>query len=170
MTQRKGNTMNNKWFVSMLGAAAMAVSAGAHAQQPAATGFYIGAEAGQTDVGGADDDIGFKFLGGYQFHRNIAAELGYGLLYDKSGVEVKALEVVAVGMFPFANQFSIIGKLGFANVDVKVPAGSDDKTELTWGVGVQYDFNRNLGLRALWQRYETDDAIDFLAVGVTWKF
>jgi len=162
--------MNKKCFVSMLGAAALAVSAGAYAQQPTATGFYIGAEVGNTDVGGADDDIGFKLLGGYQFHRNVAAELGYGLLYDKGGVEVKALEAVALGMFPIANQFSIIGKLGFANVDFKVPAGSDDKTELTWGLGVQYDFSRNLGVRALWQRYETDDAVDFLAVGVTWKF
>jgi OmpA-OmpF porin, OOP family len=159
--------MNKKWFVSMLGAAAMAVSAGAYAQQPASTGFYIGAEVGNTDVGGADDDIGFKILGGYQFHRNIAAELGYGLMYDKSGVEVKALEAVAVGMFPIANQFSIIGKLGLANIDVNP---GDDKTELTWGLGVQYDFSRNLGVRALWQRYETDEAIDFLAVGVTWKF
>jgi len=159
--------MNKKWCVSMLGAAAMAVSAGAIAQQPATTGFYIGAEVGNTDVGGADDDIGFKILGGYQFHRNIAAELGYGLMYDKSGVEVKALEAVAVGMFPIANQFSIIGKLGLANIDVNP---GDDKTELTWGLGVQYDFSRNLGVRALWQRYETDEAIDFLAVGVTWKF
>ena len=159
--------MNKKWCVSMLGAAAMAVSAGAIAQQPATTGFYIGAEVGNTDVGGADDDIGFKILGGYQFHRNIAAELGYGLMYDKSGVEVKALEAVAVGMFPIANQFSIIGKLGLANIDVNP---GDDKTELTWGLGVQYDFSRNLGVRALWQRYETDDAVDFLAVGVTWKF
>ena len=159
--------MNKKWCVSMLGAAAMAVSAGAIAQQPATTGFYIGAEVGNTDVGGADDDIGFKILGGYQFHRNIAAELGYGLMYDKSGVEVKALEAVALGMFPIANQFSIIGKLGLANIDVNP---GDDKTELTWGLGVQYDFSRNLGVRALWQRYETDEAIDFLAVGVTWKF
>jgi len=159
--------MNKKWCVSMLGAAAMAVSAGAIAQQPATTGFYIGAEVGNTDVGGADDDIGFKILGGYQFHRNIAAELGYGLMYDKSGVEVKALEAVAVGMFPIANQFSIIGKLGLANIDVNP---GDDKTELTWGLGVQYDFSCNLGVRALWQRYETDDAVDFLAVGVTWKF
>jgi len=158
------------WFVSMLGAAALAVSAGAYAQQPATTGFYIGAEVGNTDVEGADSDIGFKILGGYQFHRYVAAELGYGLMYDKDGVEVKALEVVALGMYPIANQLSVIGKLGFANVDVTVPGGSNDKTELTWGVGVQYDFSRNLGVRALWQRYETDDAIDYIAVGVTWKF
>jgi len=162
--------MNKNWMVSMLGAAALAVSAGAYAQQPATTGFYIGAEVGNTDLDGADDDIGFKLLGGYQFHRNIAAELGYGMLYDKGGAEVTAIELVAVGMFPIANQLSIIGKLGFANVDVEVAGASDDKTELTWGLGVQYDFSRNLGVRALFQRYETDNSADFIAVGVTWKF
>ncbi len=162
--------MNKKWLVSMLGAAALAISSGAMAQQTADTGFYIGAEVGQTDLDGADDDIGFKLLGGYRFHRNVAAEVGYGMLYDKGGAEVTALEVVALGMFPINNQFSIIGKLGFANVDVEVAGASDDKTELTWGLGVQYDFNRNLGVRALWQRYETDNAVDYLAVGVTWRF
>ena len=157
--------MNKKWLVSMLGAAAMTVSAGALAQS-ATTGFYIGAEVGKTDVDGADDDMGFKLLGGFRFHPNIAAELGYGMLYDKGGVEVTALEVVAVGMFPVANQISIIGKLGFANVEI----GSRDDTEITWGLGAQYDVNRNLGLRALWQRYETDATVDFLAIGVTYKF
>ena len=162
--------MNKKHIVSMLGAAAIAVSAGAYAQQPAATGFYIGAEVGNTDVGGADDDVGLKILGGYQFHRNIAAELGYGLLYDKGGVKVTAIEAVAVGMFPIANQFSVIGKLGFADVEAKSGGAKNNETELTWGLGVQYDINRNLGIRALWQRYETDEATDFLAVGVTYKF
>jgi OOP family OmpA-OmpF porin len=161
--------MTKKWLVSMIGAAAMAVSAGALAQSTT-TGFYIGAEAGNTDVSGADDDIGFKLLGGYRFHPNIAAEVGYGMLYDKDDVEVTALEFVAVGMFPIGNQFSILGKLGLANVEADTRFGSEDKTELTWGVGAQFDINRNLGVRALWQRYETDGAIDFLAIGVTYKF
>ena len=161
--------MTKKWLVSMIGAAAMAVSAGALAQSTT-TGFYIGAEAGNTDVSGADDDIGFKLLGGYRFHPNIAAEVGYGMLYDKNDVEVTALEFVAVGMFPIGNQFSILGKLGLANVEADTRFGSEDKTELTWGLGVQFDVSRNLGVRALWQRYETDDAIDFLAIGVTYKF
>jgi len=161
--------MTKKWLVSMLGAAALAVSTGAVAQSSATTGFYLGAEVGQTDVG-SEDDIGFKILGGYRFHPNIAAEVGYGMLFDKSDVEVTALEFVAVGMFPIANQFSIIGKLGLANVEVDSPGGSEDKTELTWGIGVQFDVNRQVAVRALWQRYETEDAVDFLAIGVTYKF
>ena len=69
--------MNKKWLVSMAGAAALAFSAGAMAQ------FYVGAEVGQTDIDGASDDIGLKFLGGYQFHPNVAAEVGFGMMYDK---------------------------------------------------------------------------------------
>jgi len=160
--------MTKKWFVSMLGAAALLVSAGAFAQ-PAVPGFYVGGEVGQSDVA-SEDDIGFKILGGYQFHRNIAAEIGYGMMFDKSDVEVTALEFVAVGTFPIANQFSLLGKLGLANVEVDAFGLSDDKTELTWGIGVQFDVSRNLGVRALWQRYETDEALDWLAIGAVWRF
>lgn len=160
--------MTKKWLVSMLGAAAMVVSAGAMAQATVPN-FYVGAEVGQTDVG-SEDDTGFKFLGGYQFHRNIAAELGYGLLFDKSGVEVTSLEAVAVGIFPLANNFSLLGKLGFAMIEADGPGGSEDETELTWAIGAQYDFTRNLGVRLQFQRYETDDSVDFINVGVVWRF
>lgn len=162
--------MTKKWLVAMLGAAAMTASAGALAQGMATVpGFYAGLDVGQTDVG-SENDTGFKIFGGYQFHRNVAAELGYGLLFDKSGVEVTTLEAVAVGIFPINNQFSIFGKLGFANVDVETPVGSDDKTELTYGIGAQWDFTRNLGARLGWQRYDTDDEVDFISIGVVWRF
>jgi OOP family OmpA-OmpF porin len=156
-----------KWLVAVVGAAALALSAAASAQQ--LSGFYVGAEFGQADFG-SDDDTAVKLLGGFQINRNFAAEVGYSMLYDKGGSEVTALEVVGVGMFPVANQLSIYGKLGFANVDVETPGGSDDKTELTWGLGVQYDVSTRLGVRAGWQRYETDEEVDLLSVGVVWRF
>ena len=85
--------MTQKWLISMLGAAALAVSGGAFAQTStsAVPAFYVGAEVGSADVGD-EDDIGYKILGGYQFHRNLAAEVAYGLLFDKSDVEVTGLE------------------------------------------------------------------------------
>ena len=160
--------MTRKWLVSMLGAAAMIVSAGALAQAKATVpGFYAGLDVGQTDVG-STDDTGFRIFGGYQFHRNVAAELGYGLLFDKSGLELTSLEAVAVGIFPLANQFSLIGKLGFAQL--MADPGSDE-TELTYGIGVQYDFTRAVGVRLQWQTYNTDpNDVDFLSVGVVWRF
>lgn len=164
--------MTKKWFVSMLGAAAMAVSGGAFAQasMSAVPAFYVGAEVGQSDAGD-EDDIGWKILGGYQFNRNFAAEVAYGFLFDKNDVEVTALEVVAVGMWPIANQFSLLAKLGLANWEVDSRFGSEDGTDITWAIGGQFDLSRNLGLRVTWQRYETDpDEVDFLNVGVVWKF
>lgn len=164
--------MTTKWFVSMLGAAAMAVSGAAFAQASTSPvpAFYIGAEVGQGEAGD-EDDLGYKILGGYQFHRNFAAELGYGILLDKDNAEVTTLELVAVGMWPLGNNFHILGKLGFANWEIDSNrAGSVDGTDLTWGVGAQFDLGRNLGLRAMWQRYEADEEIDFLNVGVIWKF
>ena len=161
--------MTKKWLVALLSAVAMTFSAGAMAQGMM-SGGYVGLDIGQTDVGD-EDDTGFKIFGGYQFHRNIAAELGYGLLFDKGGVEVTSLEAVAVGIFPLANQFSIYGKLGLAMLEAEVEGfGSEDETEITWAIGAQYDVTRNLGVRLQWQRYETDDSIDFLSIGVLWKF
>jgi opacity protein-like surface antigen len=169
--------MSKKWLVSLLGAAAMTVSGGVLAQgfgsgtsMATVPNFYAGLEVGQADFGD-EDDIGFKILGGYQFHRNIAAEIAYGMLFDKNDAEVTALELVAVGMFPIANQFSIIGKLGFANVEIDAGGQSDDKTELTYGLGVQFDVSRNLGVRALWQRYDTDpEEGDWFSIGAIWRF
>ena len=164
--------MSRKWLVSVLGAAAVAMSVGAQAQTagaPLVPNIYAGVEFGQSDVG-SEDDIGFKIFGGYQFTRNLAAEIGYGMLFDKSDVEVTLLEFVAVGMFPIANQFSLIGKLGLANVEFDTPRGSEDKTELTYAFGVQFDMSRNLSLRALWQRYDTDEEVDWIAIGALWRF
>lgn len=163
--------MTTKWFVSFLGAAAIAVSGGAFAQASTSPvpAFYIGAEVGQGEVG-SEDDLGYKIFGGYQFHRNFAAELGYGFLLDKDNAEVTVLELVAVGMWPLGNNFHLLGKLGFANWEIDSRVGSTDGTDLTWGVGAQFDIGRNLGLRAMWQRYEADEEIDFLNVGVIWKF
>lgn len=158
--------MTKKWLVAMLGSAALTVSAGALAQQTTVPGFYIGAEVGQADFG-SEEDTAFKLIGGYQFHRNVAAEIGYGMLVDKGSTEVTSLEAVAVGIFPVMDRLSVIGKLGFANVD----SGSDDSTDLTYGVGVQYDITRNLGARAQWQRYDTDPTeVDLLSVGVVYRF
>jgi long-subunit fatty acid transport protein len=47
---------------------------------------------------------------------------------------------------------------------------SDDTTELTIGLGVQYDFSTQLALRGQWQRYDTSQEIDVLSIGFVYKF
>lgn len=159
-----------KWLIAVLGASAMAASTGVLAQQSAAgTGLYVGADVGNADFG-SDDDTAFKLYAGYKFHPNVAVEGGWAQLFDKGGSEVTSLELVAVGILPLAHQFSLLGKLGFASVDVDTPLGGDTKTELTYGIGAQYDVTPMIGVRAGWQRYDTDQEIDLLSVGVVVRF
>jgi len=156
-----------QWLVALFGAAAMVASTGVLAQQSGAgAGFYAGLDVGNADFG-SDDDTAFKLFAGYQFHPNVAAEVAYGMLYDKGGTEANAFEVVAVPMFPVANRFSVFGKFGFAHIDFDP---GDRKTEITYGVGVQYDATPKIGVRLQWQRYDTDQEIDFLGVGVVARF
>jgi OOP family OmpA-OmpF porin len=173
--------MNKKWFVAMLGAAAMTMSAGAMAQrQPVNTGWYIGGDFGQTDLEDIDEDTSWKILGGYQINRTFAVELGYANLFDKRisgiGVEVTAWDLVGVASLPLGDKFSVFGKLGFAMWEAEatsVPgfgSVSDDGTDLTFGVGLQYDVSRNLGIRGQWQRYDVDADADLLSIGLIYRF
>ena len=162
--------MSKKWMTAMLGAAAMALSTGAFAQTMAPS-FYAGVELGSSDSG-SETDIATRVFGGFQFHPNIAVELGYGFLYNKGATEVSALEVAAVGMYQVAPQLSVLGKLGFANIEVDAGGVSDDSTELLFGIGAQYDVTRNLGARLMFTRYTTDgvDDIDVLGIQAIWRF
>lgn len=161
--------MTKKWMAAMLGAAAMALSTGAFAQMMTPS-FYAGVELGSSDRG-SETDTAMKILGGFQFHPNVAAELGYGFLYDKGATEVTALELVGVGMYQVAPQFSVLGKLGFASIEEDVGFASDDSVELVFGVGVQYDVMRNLGARLMFTRYTAKrDDVDVISIGAIWRF
>ena len=131
--------------------------------------WYVGGEIGNADFG-SQDDTSIKFLGGYQFHRHFAAEVGYGWLFDKNGAEVTALELVGLGIYPITNQLSIYGKLGLANIDVETRFGSQDSTELTFGAGLQYDITPKFGVRGQFQRYDTDQKVDVFSIGVLFRF
>ena len=171
------------------------------------TGFYAGIALGQSkiniDCEGAttcdEKDTAWKIFGGYQLNRNFAVELGY-VNFGEGRVagaappfgtasvtfESTAFELVAVGMLPLADKFSLYGKIGLyrADTDADVtltgfpPATeSDSNTDLTFGVGVRFDITRNLGLRAEWQRYGDVSASDFgesdidvISLGVLFRF
>lgn len=161
--------MTKKWLASILGAAAMALSTGAFAQMMTPS-FYAGVELGSSDFGSETDTL-MKVFGGFQFHPNIAAEIGYGFLYDKGATEVTALEVVGVGMYQVAPQLSVLGKLGFASVEVDTGFGSEDDIEVVFGVGVQYDVMRNLGARLMFTRYGAgSDDVDVISIAAVWRF
>ena len=88
-----------------------------------------------------------------------------------------AWELVGIGSYPIANQFSAYGKLGAYRGELKATNAKETNTDLTYGVGLQYDFTKAVGVRGEWQRYskmgggalvETD--VDVLSVGVVYRF
>jgi OmpA-OmpF porin, OOP family len=169
--------IKKRWSAALLGAAAMLLSLGALGQQRL-TGWYAGGSLGNADLG-PDEDIALKVFGGYQVNPAFSVEFGYTDLGDASvrgtTVEANALELVGVARLPLSDRrFSLYGLLGIAKVEVEASVFgvrvSDDSTELTIGLGMQYDFSPQIALRGQWQRYDTSQEIDVLSVGFLYRF
>jgi OOP family OmpA-OmpF porin len=166
--------------------------------------WYVGGGIGQSqvdvDLSGAqpgtsvdDKDTSFRVFGGYQFNKYFGVELGYSELGESKGnepapgvgaftFEAKAWDLVAVGTLPLANNFSLVGKLGFYKGDLEykdaVDSLSESNTDLTYAIGAQYDFSKNLGIRAEWQQYKSmgkkdtigESDVDVFGVSVLYRF
>jgi OmpA-OmpF porin, OOP family len=166
-------------------------------------GWLVGGSFGQSKIDcdtsgipGAscdDSDTAWRIFGGYQFNRHVAVELGYSTLGEASislagaraTVEAKAWDVMAVGILPVADRFSVYGKLGWFKADTdlstNIPGtanGSDSSSGLTYAIGVGYDFSKNFGLRAEWQQYKDvggdnsggESDVDVMSIGVVYRF
>jgi len=136
-----------------------------------------------------DGDTAWRILGGYQFNKNLAVELGYSDLGEVSAsgpggsasIESTVFELVAVGSWPFTPNFSAYGKAGMyrSETDASAPgiSESESNTGLTYGLGVRWDFTKNLAARAEYQIYSDvgggnigESDVDVISVGVLWKF
>ena len=170
------------------------------------SGWFIGGSVGQTKSGldctglSCDDsDTGYRIFGGYKINKHFAVELGYAdlgkttftgtipIIGAVSGnASATAWDLVAVGILPIGEKFSVFGKLGFykGDGDFSVSgagSSSDSTTDMTYGIGVQYDFTKNLGIRGEWQQYKSvgfantggqtlEGDVDLISIGVVWKF
>ena len=182
--------------------ALIAAYGSAHAQVGQERGWYAGASIGQSSMdiegcGGAiscdDKDTAWRILGGYQINRNFAVELGYHQLGDASAsfpggqvdFEATAIELVGLGILPLANNFALYAKAGFYRGETEASGSnalgpvdvSETNTDLTFGLGAQYNFNPRFGVRGEWQRYTNmggeatgESDVDVLSIGVLVRF
>ena len=190
--------MKMKGLLAAFGLAAAFVAAPAAAQlrMPNMSSAYIGAEIGQAeqrfDCEGINcdrKDTAWRIFGGWQAHRAFAVELGYANLgtatFREAGgtgtIETTAFDLSVIAGLP-VGPVSIFGRLGgyHAETEGNFPGESlsNDKNGFLFGVGLGYDINRNLGLRAEWKRYlrvgggAFDEYIDvdMLSIGALWRF
>jgi OOP family OmpA-OmpF porin len=165
------------------------------------TSGLLGSGFTTTSISDDDRDTGYKLFGGYQFNKNFALEGGYfdlgrfgftattvpaGTLHGN--IKLKGLNFDAVGILPINEKFSAFGRAGvnyaeakdsFSGtglVNVTNPNPSKRETNYKFGVGIQYNLNESLGMRAEAERYRVNDAvgnrgdIDLLSVGLVYRF
>jgi OOP family OmpA-OmpF porin len=159
------------------------------------SGWLVGGSVGQSkikvDCTGFtcdDTDTAFRIFGGYNFNKNFGAELGYADLGKvtvsapgiSGDIKATAWDIMAVGTLPLADKFALYGKLGWYFADSKasgsIGGGSESNNDLTYAIGGQYNFNKNLGLRLEWQQYKSvggdnsNGDVDVMSIGVVYKF
>ena len=137
-------------------------------------------------------DTAWKIFGGYMFNRHFGVEGAYvnlgaasysgnffGSPVTGGKVEVTGFNVAALGSYPINEQFSVFGKIGLFLWDAEasdttggVPfSAKEDGTDLSFGVGLGYNFTRNLGVRLEWEMFEAADAdATLLSIGIAWRF
>jgi OmpA-OmpF porin, OOP family len=138
-------------------------------------------------------DTGWKVFGGYMFNRHFGIEGAYvdlgeasysgsfnGAAVTGGKVELGGFNLAALGSYPVSEQFSIFGKLGLfiweadasdTTAGIGAFSATADGTDLSFGVGVGYNFTRNLGVRAEWELFQTDDAdASLISIGLVWRF
>lgn len=154
------------------------------AQAAFPAGLYLGLGAGQaearkycdniTNCDSADTTIRAEV--GYQFNKNLGAELGYtsfGTLFSASNADVDAKQEAhawtasAIGVLPVAQRFNLVGRLGVARYDVTntgtvqgIPVEDKDSTKPFYGVGVRYDLNKSWLVGAEYQIYTDIAGVD----------
>ena len=172
---------------ALAGAAAM-VTVPAFSQTAPATPWYAGISLGNAhyhgpDIGGLTTDKTSgtgKVWGGWQFHPNFSAELGYSDL-GKTGspagdAKTKGFFIDGVGKWPFTPQLSGLARIGayWGKTDTSF-GDSDRSTKVKYGIGLQWDFNPQLGARLEYERYDVDVfnndvGVDSYTIGVNFRF
>ena len=153
-----------------------------------------------TSIANDNRSTGYKIFGGYQYNKNFALEAGYFNLGEfgytattppsrtlTGKIKLQGLNLDAVGMQPINDRFSVFGRLGLNYAQAKDsftnsvsaptnPNPSKDSINYKAGVGVQYDFNKSLGMRVEAERYRINDAvgsngdIDLYSLGLVYRF
>jgi OOP family OmpA-OmpF porin len=153
-------------------------------------------------ISDANHDSSYKLFGGLKFDKYYALEAGYFNLGEfgftattvpagrlQGATKIEGINLDAVLIVPLNDKLSALGRAGFTYAHTKdnftssgaapVPGNLSPgkySTNPKLGIGLQYAFTQNLGLRAEAERYRVDDAIgnkgdvDLLSVGLVYHF
>lgn len=142
--------------------------------------FDLEQDAEEGFSGYSDSADAYHLMVGYYFNDHLAVEGGYGETSDLEATaqlsipipisvrvthEFKILTLRVVGALPFDNGITLLGGLGFADVDedftVELSGFGSNTTggsynEMTYMLGAQYDWDR-IALRLAYEKYDFSD-------------
>ncbi len=131
----------------------------------------------------------FHITGGYHFDQNLGVEGGIvsvgdstvnstvGALSSSETLKTSVWYVAATGTLPLSNEFDLFGKLGLASTKIDYTSSgplfgalsvNGSKTNLMIGLGGQYNFSQNWGLRVQYENFGKTDVTfpaNWLAAG-----
>lgn len=188
-----------------LAAALLGGAAVAQAQPTWYIGGNVGESKYHTDTSGSEDgitvnttdtsDTGYKAFVGVDLSRYFGLEAGYtdlgklkfnatdGTTNVPGSVKGTGYFVDAVGKFPVGQGVDLFGRVGAfhgkatgsVSADGVSYSTDDSGTDVHYGLGASYAFNRNVSMRAEWERYRFDvfggsSNTDLFSVGVVYAF
>lgn len=148
-----------------------------------------------------DGDLGWKVYGGYDFNKYIGIELAYVDLGEaevsatssapfvasaSASADADGFAFAVVARYPLNQQIDLFGKLGGfiweAEADASITVAGvtaavagfaeDDGNSVMFGLGAEYEFNDNIGIRAEWERFEqvANSDVDMFSIGLEYDF
>jgi opacity protein-like surface antigen len=133
--------------------------------------FYVAMDTGVvvlSNAGTFPNLSSASFTGGYHFSPNLAIEAGTFATYDDSPMvsetgrqvsEQKVFGVSAVGTYPLNKYFDLFGKFGWNTITTSQTlnrltgptSSSATTTNLTYGLGAQYNISAHFGIRVQYE-------------------
>lgn len=128
----------------------------------------LGSASDQDLTGASQTSTGtsYSLLLGYKLNNNFAGEVGYTALLSSANVAnttstetANGFEVAGIGSYPINDQFSVYGRLGYASLNQSYsPGTSATLNGFVYGPGIQYDFNKEVGIRVGYNIYNTQSS------------
>jgi opacity protein-like surface antigen len=135
----------------------------AFAAAPAFAGPYVGAGVGSARTD--SNNTGTKVFAGFQSTENLGFQVAYNNFGGYRGAKATAWSVAVVGTMPIDPNWDVFAKVGATENRTTLP-GSGRHSDVLLGMGVGYNFNKNVALRF---EYEDFGKLPADNLGNRWK-
>lgn len=170
------------------------------AGQAAAQDFYAGISAGTTNFEGSqfgDSDTAWGLQLGVDLGRYFGIELAYtdfqafdSRVPGQTSPDPDSVSLSALLKYPLTNRFNLVGKIGWARLDINVDSlspfnnGSFNEDNLLFGLGLEYILSSQWRIRLAYEGTEMNlgtipagsffarsrGDLDFISAGLVWDF